>query len=202
MGGAEGPGRHCAWANGDANFNWIPELDASDEEGEDDHANDSKESMVGSPPGAGEDRRVRPALRDQQQQGGLTESKLRLTKVDRRSGRLRESRSCTCDTRACAKGVDQVVKLASIARASGDVFVPSAAPPEGAAELPTTTLPPRAMGPATPFDLDEIERPTYLPEVLSRACRKFEYFFELGPGTSYQEWIDERYLGVTGWADC
>ena len=58
------------------------------------------------------------------------------------------------------------------------------------------------MEPTTPFDLDEIERPTYLPEVLSRARRKFEYLYELDPGTSYQEWIDVHSLGVTGWADC
>ena len=73
-------------------------------------------------------------------------------------------------TRACAKGVDQVVKLASIARASGDVFVPSAAPPAVdriCTDLQTTIVTPRAMEPSTPFDLDEIERPTYLPEVLS-----------------------------------
>ena len=74
---------------------------------------------------------------------------------------------------AAAKGVDQVVKLASIARASSDIFVPSAAQPVVEADLPTTVFPLRATKPATPFDLDGIERPTYLPEVLSRARRKF-----------------------------
>ena len=78
-----------------------------------------------------------------------------------------------------------MVMLASIARASGDVFVASAVPPVAEDDLPTTVLPPMAMEPATPFDLDGIERPTYLPEVLSRARRKFDYFFELDPGTSY-----------------
>ena len=58
------------------------------------------------------------------------------------------------------------------------------------------------MESATPCDLDEIKRPTCLPEVVSRARRKFEYSYELDPGTSYQEWIDEHSLGVTGWADC
>ena len=50
------------------NFNWIPEIDASDEKAEDDRTYDSKESIVGSPPSADEDRRVGPALHDQQQQ--------------------------------------------------------------------------------------------------------------------------------------
>ena len=70
------------------------------------------------------------------------------------------------------------------------------------ADLPTTTvLPPMAMEPATPSDLDGIEKPTYLPEVLSRAHRKFEYVYKLDPGTNYREWIDEHWLGVTGWTD-
>ena len=103
---------------------------------------------------------------------------------------------------AAAKGGDQVVKLASIARASSDVFFQSVAQPVVEADLPTSVVPPRAIQTATPFDLDEIERPTYLPEVLSRARRKFEYFYELDPGTSYQEWIYEHSLRVRGWADC
>ena len=57
---AKGPGRHRARANGDADGGRLTD--------------DSTESIVGSPPGADEDRRVGPALHDQQQQGGPTES--------------------------------------------------------------------------------------------------------------------------------
>ena len=55
-------------------LNWVPETDFSDEENEDDQVNDSKESIVGSPPVADDDRRFGPSVQDQHQQGGPEES--------------------------------------------------------------------------------------------------------------------------------
>ena len=41
----------------------------------------------------------------------------------------------------------------------------------------------------------------YPGEMLLRACRNFEKFFELAEGESYEEWIDEHSLKVPGWAE-
>ena len=66
----------------DALFDWIAEIDFSDEENEGGHVNDSKESIAGSPSGADDDRRFGPAVKDQHRQGGPEESKLQLSTCD------------------------------------------------------------------------------------------------------------------------
>ena len=93
------------------------------------------------------------------------------------SAALPRSRMGGCCKPEVATDYEQVVKLASSSQASSAVFVPSAAPPEVAVDLPTTVLP---LGPSSRqrlFDLDKVVRPSYLPEVLSRARRECEYLF-------------------------
>ena len=41
----------------------------------------------------------------------------------------------------------------------------------------------------------------YPGDMLNKACRNFERFFELAEGEAYEEWIDEHSLKVPGWAD-
>ena len=42
---------------------------------------------------------------------------------------------------------------------------------------------------------------SYPGEMLFRACRNFERFFELAEGEAYKERIDEYSLKVQGWAE-
>ena len=41
----------------------------------------------------------------------------------------------------------------------------------------------------------------YTGEMLLRAYRNFERFFELAEGEAYEEWIDEHSLKAPGWAE-